>query len=426
MAMANELTAVAAAKAIAAGEITSERLVRACLDRIEVREAEVEAWAHVDADRALNEARAVDRAGPKGPLHGIPVGFKDVIETADLPTAYGSPIYPGFRPGADAACVALVRAAGGVVLGKTVTTEFAFMNPNKTRNPHNPAHTPGGSSSGSAAAVADFMVPLAFGTQTGGSVIRPASFCGVVGYKPTIGQVSFAGGKLLARSLDTLGAFSRSVADLALLRAALLGAPATVDPLTDGPRIGFCRTPWWDQAEAATHAAVEGAADRLAAAGATVSVLDLPDKFAGLGPANTTIMFYEGRRSLAHEFAHHEDKLSDKLKANMAGGLDIPYAEYRAAIDLARDCRRAFDDVLAELDAILVPSAVGEAPESLESTGNAVFNRPWTTSGVPCVTLPGASGRNGLPVGVQLVSPYATDERLLAVACWVEAALSDR
>ena len=419
----NEMTAVDAANAIASGDITSEQLVRDCLDRIDRRETEVQAWAHVDPDRAIAEARAADASGPKGPLHGVPVGFKDVIDTADLPTAYGSDIYPGFQPAVDAACVALIREAGGVVLGKVATTEFAFVNPTKTRNPHNPAHTPGGSSSGSAAAVADFMVPLTFGTQTGGSVIRPASFCGVVGYKPTIGQFSYAGVKLLARSLDTLGAFSRQAADLVLLRAALLGAPSAVAPLSGVPRIALCRTPWWERADPATHAAVEAAAGRIAEAGATVTELELPAHFAGLETGNNTIMMYEGRRSLAHEFARHEDKLSDKLKARMANGLEISFDDYRAAIDLARQCRREFGDVADGVDAILVPSAVGEAPEGLDSTGDALFNRPWTTIGVPCVTLPSTTGRNGLPVGIQLVSPYATDERLLSVACWAETAL---
>lgn len=421
----NELSAVDLAAAVARRETTSEAIVRACLDRIADRESEVEAWAHVNPDAALAEARAVDAAGPAGPLFGLPVGFKDVIDTADIPTAYGSDIYPGFQPDVDAACVALIRNAGGVVFGKTVTTEFAFVNPNKTRNPHNPAHTPGGSSSGSAAAVADFMVPLTFGTQTGGSVIRPASFCGVVGYKPSIGQFSYAGVKLLARSLDTLGAFSRKAADLALLRAALLGAPATVEAFSSTPKIALYRTPWWERADPSSQVSVQGAADRIAASGASVEALELPAHFAGLEDANHTIMIYEGRRSLAHEFARHEDKLSENLKSRMSHGLEIPFEDYRAAIDLARLCRREFTDLMGDYDAALVPSAVGEAPEGLTSTGDATFNRPWTTIGVPCVTLPNATGRNGLPVGIQLVSPYGSDEKLLSVADWVEGALRE-
>jgi Asp-tRNA(Asn)/Glu-tRNA(Gln) amidotransferase A subunit family amidase len=419
----NEMTASQAVTEITEGRATSEDLVRACLEKIDNRESDVQAWVHVDGARAIAEARAIDASGPKGPLHGLPVGFKDVIDTADMPTAYGSDIYPGYQPDADAACVALIRAAGGVVLGKTVTTEFAFVNPNKTRNPHNLDHTPGGSSSGSAAAVADFMVPLTFGTQTGGSVIRPASFCGVVGYKPSIGQFSYAGVKLLARSLDTLGAFSRSVADLALLRAALLGAPATVQTLSGPPAIALCRTPWWDGADPSSQASVQSAAVRFTSAGANVSELELSANFAGLEDANHTIMIYEGRRSLAHEFARCEKMLSENLKSRMAHGLDISFDDYRAAIELARTCQREFDELAAKFDAILVPSAVGEAPQGLTSTGDATFNRPWTTIGVPCVTLPNTTGRNGLPVGIQLVTPFGTDEKLLSVAVWAEGAL---
>jgi Asp-tRNA(Asn)/Glu-tRNA(Gln) amidotransferase A subunit family amidase len=419
----NEMTASQAVTEITEGRATSEDLVRACLEKIDNRESDVQAWVHVDGARAIAEARAIDASGPKGPLHGLPVGFKDVIDTADMPTAYGSDIYPGHQPDADAACVALIRAAGGVVMGKTVTTEFAFVNPNKTRNPHNLDHTPGGSSSGSAAAVADFMVPLTFGTQTGGSVIRPASFCGVVGYKPSIGQFSYAGVKLLARSLDTLGAFSRSVADLALLRAALLGAPATVQTLSGPPAIALCRTPWWDGADPSSQASVQSAAVRFTSAGANVSELELSANFAGLEDANHTIMIYEGRRSLAHEFARCEKMLSENLKSRMAHGLDISFDDYRAAIELARTCQREFDELAAKFDAILVPSAVGEAPQGLTSTGDATFNRPWTTIGVPCVTLPNTTGRNGLPVGIQLVTPFGTDEKLLSVAVWAEGAL---
>jgi Asp-tRNA(Asn)/Glu-tRNA(Gln) amidotransferase A subunit family amidase len=419
----NEMTASQALTEITEGRATSEDLVRACLEKIDNREPDVQAWVHVDGARAIAEARAIDASGPKGPLHGLPVGFKDVIDTADMPTAYGSDIYPGYQPDADAACVALIRAAGGVVMGKTVTTEFAFVNPNKTRNPHNLDHTPGGSSSGSAAAVADFMVPLTFGTQTGGSVIRPASFCGVVGYKPSIGQFSYAGVKLLARSLDTLGAFSRSVADLALLRAALLGAPATVQTLSGPPAIALCRTPWWDGADPSSQASVQSAAVRFTSAGANVSELELSANFAGLEDANHTIMIYEGRRSLAHEFARCEKMLSENLKSRMAHGLDISFDDYRAAIELARTCQREFDELAAKFDAILVPSAVGEAPQGLTSTGDATFNRPWTTIGVPCVTLPNTTGRNGLPVGIQLVTPFGTDEKLLSVAVWAEGAL---
>lgn len=419
----NELSACDAARAIESGSVTSEALTRACLERIEARESTVEAWAHLDPKAAIAEARARDSGPRMGPLHGVPVGFKDIIDTADMPTAYGSSIYPGHRPVADAACIALVRAAGGVMLGKTVSTEFAFVNPGKTRNPHNTAHTPGGSSSGSAAAVADSMVPLAFGTQTGGSVIRPASFCGVVGYKPTFGEFSYAGVKLLAGSLDTLGAFSRHVEDLALLRAALLGAPASVTPTDAPPTLGLCRTPWWDQADADSQTAIENAAKVFAAAGATVREIEMKGDFADLIDANQTIMTYEGCRSLAHEMERHADKLSDRLKEQMTAGAAIPHAQYKSAIAMAARCRSEFGEMSSNLDALIVPGAVGEAPKSLASTGDALFNRPWTTIGVPCLTIPGHTGSNGLPVGVQLVGTGA-DENLLAVGVWAEAAVS--
>ncbi len=424
MAALNARSARDAAAAIAAGEITSEALTRACLDRVRAREADVRAWAHFDADAALAEARARDGEAPRGPLHGVPVGFKDIIDTADMPTACGSPIYHGHRPAADAASVALLRAAGGIVLGKTVTTEFAFVEPNKTRNPRDLAHTPGGSSSGSAAAVADCMVPLAFGTQTGGSVIRPASFCGVVGYKPTFGQFSFAGTKLLSGSLDTLGVMSRFVGDLALIRHALLGAPNAVADLARPPRLGLCRTPWWDRADPATQAALETAADAFAAAGAAVQEVTLPADFARLPETNHTIMIYEARRSLAHEFAQHADQLSARLKQALTPDPAIEFAQYQAAVASAARCRRQFPDVLAILDAVLVPSAVGEAPKGFETTGDALFNRAWTTIGAPCITLPGQVGPQGLPVGIQLVAAIGADEHLLSVAGWAEGVQS--
>ncbi len=386
MKVLNELTAKVAGRAIARGEITSEALTTACLDRIAAREPELFAWAHLDPEAALADARARDKEPPRGPLHGVPVGFKDVIETFDMPTAYGSAIYPGHRPAVDAACVALVRAAGGVVLGKTVTTEFAFVNPAETRNPHNLDYSPGGSSSGSAAAVADWMVPLALGTQTGGSTIRPASFCGVAGYKPTIGQFSYAGVKLLARSLDTLGAMAREVSDFALLRAALTGAPAAVDPCPP-PRLGLCRTPWWDRADAATRTAVETAASCFAEAGATVSEVVLPEGFGRLEPSNKTIMMYEGRRALAHEYNKHEDKLSERLKKQMATGAVTDYATYLGAIECAQQCRVQFEDVMAGFDALIVPAAPVKPRSDARRRAmprSTVPGRRWGRPASPC------------------------------------------
>jgi len=422
----SELSATDAASQIAQGRITSESLVRACLERIEQREEEVRAWVFLDPDRVIAVAKSRDASPPLGPLHGVPVGFKDIVETADCPTEYGSAIYAGHRPAADAACVSLVNRAGGIVMGKTVTTEFAFVCPNRTRNPHNLEHTPGGSSSGSAAAVADHMVPLAFGTQTGGSVIRPASFCGVVGYKPSIGQLSYAGIKLLARSLDTLGAMARRVEDMALLRAALLGAPAGVSRPEAPPTIGLCRTPWWERAEPASQNALLSAGDAFASAGANIVEVTLPDPFPGLSEANQTIMTFEGCRALADELARHPELLSDRLKERLLPAESTPYADYKAAVLLARQCASEFSSVLEDAHALLVPSAVGEAPQSLASTGDALFNRPWTTIGAPCVTLPGYVGETGLPVGIQLVGRIGEDEELLGIGAWAERELGRR
>src|SRR5438477_9398475 len=270
MSRPNELGAAEAVARLASGALTAEELTRACLDRAEERKS-VKAWIWLDPDQALAQARAADRAGRPGLLAGLPIGVKDIIDTLDMPTEHGSPIYRGNRPFADAASVALLRMAGGTIMGKTVTTEFANRFPGATVNPHNPAHTPGGSSSGSCAAVADFQVPAALGTQTGGSVIRPAAFCGVIGYKPSFGEFSRSGVKLQCHNLDTLGIICRSLDDLPLIRAALLAAPLQrIDRETAAPRIGLCRTPAWAEAEPATQALIETSAARLAAAGARV------------------------------------------------------------------------------------------------------------------------------------------------------------
>jgi amidase len=411
----NELTAQEAAAAIAAGRLTSERLVAACLERIERREPDVRAWVHLEPELALEQARSCDRGPVRGPLHGVPVGVKDIIDTADQPTACGSPIYEGHRPRADAACVALVRRAGGVILGKTVTTEFAFSTPNKTRNPHDPAHTPGGSSSGSAAAVADAMIPLAFGTQTGGSVIRPASFCGVVGYKASFDGLQASGVKVLSQALDTLGVFARSVADICLMRAVQMGAPATPAARGGAPRFGLCRTPQWDSASAESRTAIEVVGKSLGA-----EPVDLPAEFAGLIDAQRAVMVFEAARNLAWERADRAELLSPKLRATLDEGMAIPFAHYREARELASSCRPRLAEVFGRFDALVAPSAVGEAPPSLETTGDPLFNSMWTLLGNPCVTLPGRTGPKGLPVGVQLVGPLGADDALLSVAAWAE------
>ncbi|HZS81501.1 MAG TPA: amidase [Stellaceae bacterium] len=419
------LSARNAAARIAAGSLSSEELTRICLDRIAEREAVVGAWIHLDPERALAEARRRDRAG-SGPLRGLPIGVKDVMDTHDMPTAYGSPIYAGHRPAADAACVALARAAGAVALGKTVTTEFANAHPGKTANPHNRAHTPGGSSSGSAAAVADGMVPLAFGTQTAGSVIRPAAFCGIVGYKPSFGLIPRTGVKPLADSLDTVGVLARDVADAAFFAAALSNRPE-LEPgaAMPTPRIKLYRAPEWPQADAATHAAIEAAAERLRRAGAEVTEEGAAPEHQDLGAAHKVIMEYDSAGCLAFERLTHWDQISAILRERLASGAAISGAEYDEAWRIVERARLALPRLLGEADALLVPAAPGEAPRGLASTGDAVFNRCWTMLHAPCVTIPAGRGPNGLPLGAQLVGRVGDDARLLRAAAFLERALAD-
>jgi len=400
--------------------------IGAYLDRIRLREPAVSAWAWLEPDRALTAARAADDSQPSGPLHGRAIGIKDVIDTVDMPTAYGSPIYEGHRPAADAACVAMLRAAGAIVLGKTATTEFAAIHPARTVNPLDPARTPGGSSSGSAAAVADGMVWAALGTQTAGSVIRPASFCGVVGYKPTFGTINRAGLKPLSEFTDTIGAFARDVADAALVVAIAGNRPELrrIASLPAPPRIALCKTPYWEQAEPPTRAALESAAEGLRAAGAIVFEHELPAVCVGLGEAGMTILVREACQSLAHELRTAPERVSAGLRDLLARDDAASAAAYDAARALAVECRSLVDDVFSDCDAILTPSAPGEAPLGLASTGSPVFNHLWSLLHLPCVTVPGLKGPGGMPIGVQLVGPRGHDAILLAIAEWAQRLLS--
>ncbi len=424
MSSPHTLSASQAVQAIAAGTLTSEALVQSCLDHIATREPKVGAWTYLDPEQALAQAKVCDQAQTRGVLHGVPIGIKDIIDTVDMPTSYGSPIYAEHRPVWDAPCVALLRAAGAVILGKTVTTEFAMFTPGKTANPHNPAHTPGGSSSGSAAAVAADMVPLALGTQTAGSIIRPASYCGVVGYKPTHGVLSTAGIKALSQTLDTLGGFARTMEDLVLLRAAFLGSNPTLTPLAQPPRIVLIRTPQWPEAAPATRVALETAAHHFTTAGAQVEESTLPPPFAHLRDAQMTIQCFEGARCCAYELTRHAASLSTRTREVLEPGLSLPFAEYQEALELAEMCRQELAALFAAYDVLLVPSAPGEAPEGLEATGDPMFNRLWTLLHAPAVTLPGLTGPQGLPVGVQVVGPLGADERLLRIASWMQAHLT--
>ncbi len=413
-----DMTAVALRQAIEAGTLSAEAAARAAIERIQQREPLIHAWQVVDADAAIAAARALDRRGTPGLLGGVPLGVKDLIETADLPTRYGSPIYDGFRPAADAGCVALARAAGAVVIGKTVTTEFAYFTPGPTANPRNPAHTPGGSSSGSAAAVADGMVPIAFGTQTAGSLIRPASFCGVFALKPTLGTHSLAGIKPFAPSLDTLGWLSRSADDLELMRCAMAGtafaplAPAAPRAL----RIGICRTHEWPAVDAGGAAAFEQAVQLAGKAGAVLHDIALPATLAGLLEAQKTVMAHEAARQLDAEWRAHPARLSAALATLLQTGRDGSDVAYAQALDQATIARGLLNNLMADVDALLVPAAQGEAPAGLAATGDPVFSRVWTLLGLPCVAVPGLLGPQGLPIGMQLVGHARRERDLLAVA----------
>lgn len=420
------LTARDAARQIAERRIAAEELATACLDRIAAREPVVGAWQYLDREAALAAARRRDAEPPRGPLHGVPIAVKDLIDTVDMPTAYGSSIYRGHRPAADASCVALARAAGAVVLGKTVTTEFAAFTPGNTANPRNPAHTPGGSSSGSAAAVADGMVPLAFGTQTAGSVIRPGAYCGCVAYKPSFGLIDRAGAKPLADSLDTVGVFARWVEDAAFFAGVLAERPALRHlalPQT-APRFGLYRTPMWDQAEPATAAALDTARSALERAGAIVAELAIAPEHEGLSETQNTIMRFEMVRALAYERTEHSAELSPRLAQMLDEGMAIGADEYDRALAHAAAGRAGLAAFFGECDAILVPAAPGEAPAGLGSTGDPIFNRMWTLLGVPCVTVPARRAENGLPTGVQLVGRPRDDARLMTAAAFLERALA--
>ena len=420
----NQLTASQIVNAIAAKKTTAEAVARACLDHIAAREPQVAAWQFLDPDLVLKQARALDASGKVGPLQGVPVGMKDIIDTSDMPTEYGTPIHKGHRPRIDAAVVALTRRAGGLIMGKTVTTEFANRFPGKTRHPMDPARTPGGSSSGSAAAVGDRMVPLAIGTQTTGSTIRPAAFCGCVGYRPTWGDIRCHGVMEASGSLDTVGLIARSVEDIALYRDVLLGIapqPLAAQALQP-PRIGFCRTPFWDQCEPYTQKALEACASQLAKAGATVTDVALPDEFKRIDDAHRWVSSFEFARNRAWEINHHYEMISETLRNNrLKDGLACSFEQYRDARSYLARCRRLLHDVFDHCDVLLTPSAAGEAPVGLNSTGNANHCLIWTSTHVPCMTLPLFSGPNGLPVGAQLIAARNHDRLLFEAARWVTA-----
>ena len=421
----HRLPATALVRLIESGELTAEAVVQSCLERITQREPVVRAWSHLAAEAALARARELDQRRQKTLLNGVPFGIKDIFDSADMPTTYGSPIYVGWRPANDASAAALPRAAGGILLGKTVTTEFANRQPGPTTNPHNPDFSPGGSSSGSAAAVADFMVPLAIGTQTGGSVIRPAAYCGVVGFKPSFGLFPPAGMRINTEALDTVGIMARSVGDIALFCAAMMAIPYALPAMPEaGPRLGLCRGPHWDEAQPEGRAVLEAAAERLAAAGAVVSDTEAPPESADGDERQRILGAFEGLRNHMPELHRHEALLSARLREEkIALGRQLTLDQFRTACRGAERARVAAQNWASGFDAILTLPAAGQAPRGLADTGSAAFNALWTQLYMPCLTLPAGRGPDGLPVGVQLVARRHTDERLLAIALWVEQRL---
>jgi len=404
---------------IRAGDLSAEDWMRSCLARVEARDRDVRAWVDYDREALLRQARELDRAQAAGPLHGMPFGVKDVILTEQLPTRYNSPIYPDHHPRVDAGCVKILRAAGAIMFGKTDTVEFAAAKRvAATRNPLDLTRTPGGSSSGSAAAVADGHVPVALGTQTGGSLIRPASYCGVFAMKPTWGLVTRDGVRLYSATLDTVGWYARSVDDLALIYEAFETEPlpAATPSSLDRARIGICRTPFWDRADAGTRRAVEQAEALLRAAGADVRVLELPAEFAALGRDQMVIMRSEGRAAFLPEYRADLDRLNDAFRGMVENTDGFSRTDLLEAYDRAASARSRFDAIAQDFDAILAPSTTGEAPVGLASTGSADFNGIWTLLHAPVINVPGFRGASGMPVGLSLVSGRFCDRRLLAMA----------
>ncbi len=437
-----DLSATEAVEKLRDGEITSEELVQACLDRIGEADGEIGAWAQLNPEYALDQARLLDsqraEGGPVGPLHGIPVGVKDIFDTETLPTENGTVLDSGRQPMLDARVVSLLEEAGAVIMGKTVTTELAVSGPGKTTNPHNPAHTPGGSSSGSAAAVASHMVPLAIGTQTNGSVIRPASYCGIVGFKPSHGSIPRTGVLALSAPLDTMGTFARSIEDVALLTELLIAHdPGDADtrartrpplsrvaaeepPMT--PMAAFARTAVWDQADSDTR---DGFGELMEFLGDDCADLPLSEPFDHAVDMHRNIMCADLAKSLAGYYQRGRDKLSDGLCEMIEFGQKVSAVDYNKAVEYRELLNSGLNLVFDHYDIIITPATPGPAPAGLDSTGSPVFNTLWSFTGVPAVTLPLMQGKNGMPVGVQVVGPRGDDARLLRSARWLMSRVAE-
>ncbi len=437
-----ELSATEAAAKIRAGELTSEELVKACLERIEQVDGAVQAWAHLDPNFALAQARHQDsrrQAGEAtGPLHGVPVGIKDNFDTKDLPTENGTVLDAGRQPTEDSKVISLLLDAGAVIMGKTVTTELAVFGPGKTTNPHNPDHTPGGSSSGSCAAVAAFMVPLAIGTQTNGSTIRPASYCGIYGFKPTHGLIPRTGVLSSSPPLDTVGTFARSLEDIALITEVLVAFDAadkstrtrarptlcatlkTDPPMT--PVVGFAKTAAWDQAAPETQEAFAELAEAL---GEDCHDLPLSEPFNHLVEMHQNVMNADLAKNYARYYDTGKEQLTDKLCEMIEFGQQVSAVDYNTALDGQELLNRGLNLVFDHYDFIITPSTTGEAPVGLDATGSPIFNTLATYCGVPAITLPLMEGPTGLPLGVQIIGPRGDDARLLRNANWLMQRIMD-
>jgi Asp-tRNA(Asn)/Glu-tRNA(Gln) amidotransferase A subunit family amidase len=430
-----------AAAEIREGRISSVELVTACLDRIAEIDGDVQAWAFLDRENALAQAHALDdiRAHRRaiGPLHGVPIGIKDIFDTADQPTELGSPLWAGRMTRRDAAAVARLRAAGAVIMGKTVTTEYAYFHPGKTRNPRDRERTPGGSSSGSAAAVAANMVPGAIGSQTNGSTIRPAAYCGVVGFKPTHGLIPRTGALLLSRALDQVGLFARTIEDVALLAEVVAGfdeedpdtrplarppfsaVAASEAPLP--PRFAFVKSPAWEHAEPVTR---EAFAELVESLGEAVSEIELDERFASALSYHKTVMEVDMAHNFHRDYERGRDQLSAPLRELIERGRNYRAIDYAGASAAIKPLNAALDHIFDEFDAILTPAAPGEAPRGLQATGNPIFCTLWTYLGMPAITLPLLQSEAGLPIGVQLVAQRNNDARLLRTARWLATSVA--
>ncbi|MGY9006138.1 MAG: amidase [Alphaproteobacteria bacterium] len=425
----NALGARDAAIQLAAGDITSEAIVRDCLDRIDAREGVVHAWDYIDPDYAIAQAKTLDGMARKSVLHGVPVGIKDIFDTLDMPTAHGFGPYAGDRSGRDSNCVAALRAAGMVIMGKTVTTEFACPVPRQTRNPHNPDRTAGVSSSGSGASVADFMVPLAVGSQTGGSVIGPSANCGVYGYKASLDGIDRGGFRHCKPSIDTIGLFARSVDDLILMRAVQTGGaiPQDKDKIdrSGTVRIGVVRTPDWDTTEPCMQAAIERAADVLGQAGAKVSDVTLPQKFSDIIPEFSVINGWEAMISLADEIKNHPDAFNDHNRKRIEEAGQLKVEDYERAGKTLDGARAEMNDLFSDYDVFITPSLAGEAQIGHDRAIGANFSRLWTQMYAPAVNVVRFTGPNDMPVCFQVIGPKDSDDATLAFADWIDARLGD-